>query len=213
MAVKVPALFGMDLDEDAGFYARNLSLFVLPLLTGYFAWKRRLDPGTLRWLAVAFVAAAVFANVYPFEPDGSTEALTALHLPIALWLVVGIAYAGGRWSQVAGRMDFIRFSGELFIYYVLIALGGGVLTAFMVVHVRDHRDRRRAVHRVVAAAVRSGRGRPGRRLAGGGQAERDREHGARADAPLHAPLRRGAGHVPGRPAVDRTAESTSSGTC
>jgi hypothetical protein len=52
-------------------------------------------------------------------------------LPIALWLMVGIAYAGGRWSQVAGRMDFIRFSGELFIYYVLIALGGGVLTAFM----------------------------------------------------------------------------------
>ena len=30
-------------------------------------------------------------------------------------------------------MDFIRFSGELFIYYVLIALGGGVLTAFVVV--------------------------------------------------------------------------------
>ena len=28
-------------------------------------------------------------------------------------------------------MDFIRFSGELFIYYVLIALGGGVLMASM----------------------------------------------------------------------------------
>jgi hypothetical protein len=28
-------------------------------------------------------------------------------------------------------MDFIRFSGELFIYYVLIALGGGVFTGFM----------------------------------------------------------------------------------
>jgi hypothetical protein len=28
-------------------------------------------------------------------------------------------------------MDFIRFTGELFIYYVLIALGGGVFTAFM----------------------------------------------------------------------------------
>ena len=44
-----------------------------------------------------------------------------MHLPIALWLAVGIAYAGGRWSHVAGRMDFIRFSGELFIYFVLIA--------------------------------------------------------------------------------------------
>ena len=86
------------------------------------------------------VAAVVLANAYPFAPHvpgssthepGYTELLTALHLPIALWLAVGIAYAGGRWGEVAGRMDFIRFSGELFIYYVLIALGGGVLTAFI----------------------------------------------------------------------------------
>src|SRR5262245_42714653 len=129
--VKMPELFGFDLNHDAGFYARNLSFFVLPLLTGYFVWKRRLTISTVRWLAAAFVAAGVFANIYPFVPQGHTEALTALHLPIALWLSVGIAYAGGRWSQVAGRMDFIRFSGEVFIYYVLIALGGGVFTAFM----------------------------------------------------------------------------------
>lgn len=131
VAIKVPMLFGVQLEADTGFYARNMSLFILPLLTGYFVWKRRLDPGTFRWLAVAFVTAAILANAYPFTPDGYTEALSALHMPIALWLVVGIAYAGGRWSQVGGRMDFIRFSGELFIYYVLIALGGGVLMAFM----------------------------------------------------------------------------------
>jgi hypothetical protein len=102
VAIKIPALFGIELDQDTGFYVRNLSLFVLPFLTIYFAWKRRLDTSTLRWLAVAFVAAGVVANVYPFAPGGFTEALTALHLPIALWLVVGIAYAGGRWSQVEG---------------------------------------------------------------------------------------------------------------
>jgi hypothetical protein len=132
VVIKVPStLFGIGLDQDAVFYARNLSLFVLPLLTGYFVWKRRLDARTVRWLALAFVVAGVFANVYPFASEGYTETLTALHLPIALWLVVGIAYAGGRWSEVSGRMDFIRFSGELFIYYVLIALGGGVLMASM----------------------------------------------------------------------------------
>jgi hypothetical protein len=129
--IKLPALFGIHMDENAGFYIRNLSLFVLPLLTGYFVWKRQLDTRTVRWLAAGFVVAVIFANVYPFAPEGYTEALTALHLPIALWLVVGVAYAGGRWSQVGGRMDFVRFSGELFIYYVLIALGGGVLMAFM----------------------------------------------------------------------------------
>src|SRR5688572_19385407 len=128
---KMPALFGKNFDGDAEFYARNASLFVLPLLTGYFAWKRRLDTRTLGWIATAFVAAVVFANVYRFSPPAHTHVLAAMHLPIALWLVVGIAYAGGRWSQVAGRMDFIRFSGELFIYFVLIALGGGVLTGFL----------------------------------------------------------------------------------
>lgn len=130
VVIKVPALFGLQLDQDASFYARNLSFFVVPALTSYFVWKRQLDTRTLGWLAGAFVVAAVFANAYPFAPGGATEALAALHLPVALWLMVGIAYAGGRWSQVEGRMDFIRFSGELFIHYVLIALGGGVLTGF-----------------------------------------------------------------------------------
>jgi hypothetical protein len=128
--VKLPSLFGLGLDSDAGFFARNLSFFVLPLLTGYFVWKRQLSAGFVRWFAAAFVVAAVFANAYPFVSGGSTETLTALHLPIALWMLVGVAYAGRRWRKVSGRMDFVRFSGEVFIYYVLIALGGGVLTAF-----------------------------------------------------------------------------------
>src|SRR5688500_16919421 len=57
--IKLPALFGKQLDQDAGFYARNAGLFVLPLLTGYFAWKRRLQAGTVRWLVVAFAAAGL----------------------------------------------------------------------------------------------------------------------------------------------------------
>ena len=84
------------------FYMRNFSLFVFPLLTGYFVWKRRLSERTWAWLALAFVAAVVFANAYPFETGSDTEVLTALHLPIALWLPVGIAYAGGRWGKTPG---------------------------------------------------------------------------------------------------------------
>jgi hypothetical protein len=129
VAVKVPSLFGLEwgADQDMPFYARNFSLFVFPLLTGYFVWKRRLS-GRVWWrLVLAFAAAVAFANVYPFKPGSDTEALTALHLPIALWLPVGVVYAGGRWSESARRMDVVRFSGELLIYYALIALGGGVL--------------------------------------------------------------------------------------
>ena len=130
IAVKMPVLFGLEWsDADIHIYARNFSLFVLPLLTGYFVWKRGLSARIWAWLVPAFAAALLFANVYPFASESDTEILTTLHLPIALWLVVGIAYAGGRWRDSAGRMDFVRFSGELFIYGVLIGLGGGVLVA------------------------------------------------------------------------------------
>jgi hypothetical protein len=118
-------------DQNEGFYMRNASLLVLPCLIGYFFWKRRPAMATVRWIALAFVAAAIFANLPGFGQADAFEELTALHLPIALLLTVGIAHAGGRWPDLNGRMDFIRFSGELFIYYVLIALGGGVLCGFM----------------------------------------------------------------------------------
>jgi len=142
LAVKLPALFGIPLSPDEElppFYARNASLFAFPLLTVYFVWKRGSDVVRGLSLALPFAAAAVFANVYSFHnpgrldsfPQGSdTQVLTVLHLPIALWLAVGLAYVRSRWLANGGRMDFVRFSGELAIYYVLIALGGGVVTAF-----------------------------------------------------------------------------------
>lgn len=129
--IKLPALFGIQVDQNESFYTRNMSFFVLPLLTTYFVWKRQSKTKNLIWITAAFVAALIFANLYPFEKSADTLVLLVLHLPIALWLVVGIAYTGGQWSKVTERMNFIRFSGEFFIYYVLIALGGGVLMALM----------------------------------------------------------------------------------
>ncbi len=134
VGIKVPALFGLGLDDEdgAGFYARNVSLFALVPLAAYFAWLRRVGPRVIGVLAALFVVGAVAVNVYPMGDDAQTLAITAIHLPLALWLVVGIAYAGGDWRSDRRRMDFIRFSGEWLIYYALLALGGGVLTGVTV---------------------------------------------------------------------------------
>ena len=135
VAIKVPALFGIDFDfETRGlFYPTNIGFFTLPFIVAYFAWERPLGRSTRLWLAAAFALAAVVVNAFPSpgvvagaEP-ADTQVLTILHLPILLWLAVGVAYVGGRWRGSEKRMDFVRFTGELFIYYVLIALGGGVL--------------------------------------------------------------------------------------
>lgn len=133
VAIKVPALFGLQLEDDPVFYGRNLSLFALPPLAAYFAWRRRTPVSVVGLLTLLFTLGAVAANAYPLAEDADTALLTALHLPIALWLVVGVAYMGGDWRSDRKRMDFIRFTGEWFIYFVLIALGGGVLVGFTAV--------------------------------------------------------------------------------
>ena len=131
VAIKLPSLFGIGFADAGLFYALNLGFFTLPFIAAYFAWERPLPRSSRMWLAAVFALAAVVVNAYPFTPSpgADTEILTILHLPIALWLAVGVAYVGGRWRGSERRMDFVRFTGELFIYYVLIALGGGVLIA------------------------------------------------------------------------------------
>ncbi len=132
IAIKIPELFGIRLDDpdpNPSFYLKNFSLFVLPFLALFFAWKRGLETADRLWLAAAFVVAALAVNALPFEPMGHTEILAAVHLPMALWLTAGVAYAGGHWREHQPRMNFVRFTGEWFIYFALIAFGGGVLMA------------------------------------------------------------------------------------
>ena len=130
LAIKLPALFGLRLFgpvTDEAFYLRNISLFVLPFLAGFFALRRGLERSGWLWLAVPFAAAALVVNLLPFGPESHTLFLAAIHLPIALWLVTCYPYTGGRWRGHEQRMNYVRFSGEWFIYYTLIALGGGIL--------------------------------------------------------------------------------------
>jgi hypothetical protein len=140
VAIKAPALFGInpfgdntaggsDLTSDASFYLRNASLLALPFLIAFLTWKRNLPVHVTMLLAVPFIVAAIVINAFPFDRGGDTELLAALHLALVLWLLAGVAYLGGDWRSDAPRMDFVRFTGEWFIYYTLIALGGAVLMA------------------------------------------------------------------------------------
>ncbi|MGW0246761.1 hypothetical protein ACWDYH_08985 [Nocardia goodfellowii] len=132
VAIKTPALFGVDFDDSGEFYLRNLALFALAPLALYFGLRRKLSPAATVVVTGLFVLGAVAANAYGLDSDSQSVALSAIHLPLALWLVTGVAYAGGDWRAHHRRMDFIRFSGEWLVYLVLIGLGGGVLTAITV---------------------------------------------------------------------------------
>ncbi|HEY6796416.1 MAG TPA: permease prefix domain 1-containing protein [Kineosporiaceae bacterium] len=132
LGVKMPELFGLGFDDGGDFYLRNISFFALVPLAAYLATRRRVTVRVAGVLVTAFAVGVAGANAYPMAHSSQSIVLTALHLPLALWFVVGVAYGGGEWRSHRRWMDFIRFTGEWAIYFVLIALGGGVLTGMTV---------------------------------------------------------------------------------
>ncbi|MCI1746681.1 MAG: permease prefix domain 1-containing protein [Acidipropionibacterium sp.] len=142
LAVRLPhAILG----DAAGtaFYPHNLGFLVLPLI-GYFLvrhWRAAPDDARgidriggaagVTLLVAVFAATAILVNIFPTHPSGQTFWLTAIHLPIALVVATGVAYLGPRWRLLGAWMDWVRFLGESVLYYILIALGGGALSALV----------------------------------------------------------------------------------
>jgi hypothetical protein len=131
---KIPALFGWSIvEEDALVYVKNAFLFALPSVAVYLIWKRSLSLRFMVAAAAVFVAAALLVNLYPSYDPHDTTVLIAVHLPIALLLFLGVLYGGPGWKKAGTRLDYVRFAGEVFIYSVLIGLGGAVLVAVSIV--------------------------------------------------------------------------------
>lgn len=130
---KIPALFGQGVvDGNEVVYVENISLFALPSVAIYLIWKRSLSLRFILPAAIVFVAAALLVNLYPAQEPFHTTVLLAVHLPIALLLLIGVLYGGPAWRKTGTRLDFVRFAGEVFIYSVLIGLGGAVLIAISI---------------------------------------------------------------------------------
>ena len=122
---------------DPDVLAHNVPLIALPFVTGYLAWTRALAGRALVAALATYAVAALVVNLYPWRPaphafESTTQVLTFTHLPIVLWLVVGLAYTGAQWQSHPRRMDFIRFTGEWVVYLALLALGGLVITGLTV---------------------------------------------------------------------------------
>jgi hypothetical protein len=134
VAVKLPAVWGVDFwrtNAGAGsFFLGNFSFFFLPMIALYYGFVRGSSLAVNGAVAAVFAASVLAVNLFPaFEPY-QTRILSAVHLPLMLWLSVGTVFCGSDWRSPPARLDFLRSTGEFLIYTVLILLGGGVLTVF-----------------------------------------------------------------------------------
>ncbi len=129
---KIPELLGYSFNAPQYqlFYFKNLSFFILPLIALFFLYKNKSNLKMVTVILSIFAGAVILINTYPSYPPNNTEILTALHLPLFLWLITGVAYMGVNWRSNQSRMNFIRFTGEAVIYGTLIFCGLIVLAMF-----------------------------------------------------------------------------------
>ncbi len=124
----IPSIFGYSPNEI--FFIKNISVFILPFVALFFIFKHKINWKSTVIIMGIYIITGILVNIYPSYDPNSTETLTAFHLPIFLWLITGFTYIGLQWKDSKERMNFIRFTGESFIYGVLISCGVGVLSLF-----------------------------------------------------------------------------------
>lgn len=126
IVVLIPALFtGVNREF---FYLRDIALIAF---NGLILYSFRLDKVTEIKKWALFGAVLIVTGLYiNLLPTGASDSITLaeLHVPLMLWCFFGLTYLQFDHRSLTGRMNFIRFSGELIIMTGLILLAGGVLT-------------------------------------------------------------------------------------
>ncbi|MDR6550515.1 DUF4153 domain-containing protein [Paenibacillus qinlingensis] len=105
----------------------NLAFGILPIMAIYFVTNNRPNRNVLYTLGALFLISCVYLNILPLEQTDSMI-LAYIHLPIFLWVVVGLAFTGNDYRKGSTRLAYLKFNGEFGILYAIMAISGMLLT-------------------------------------------------------------------------------------
>ncbi|PFU95466.1 DUF4153 domain-containing protein [Bacillus anthracis] len=107
----------------------NLAFGVIPFIAVYFIYNNTPKKSIIYWLAALFLISGFYLNMLPVNYKDSTI-LAYLHLPIFLWILVGLAFTGNEYSKGSTRLAYIKFNLEYCLLYASMAVSGMILAIF-----------------------------------------------------------------------------------
>jgi hypothetical protein len=130
---QLPHLFGIPfVPDNESFFLINCNFIVFPMLVIYLIWRRRSSYLLLVPYAVVFLIIGWLVNIYLAKADVETSQtllLSGIHLPLFFWITLLPLYTGSPGLKIPEhQLDFIRFTGEAFIYGFLVLCGVIVTT-------------------------------------------------------------------------------------
>ena len=124
MIARVPFTFSVS--EDF-FYPRNIAFIVFPFLTAFFVWKNKLAPKTISIISAISIACLIYINSLP-DKETDILILACIHLPLILWILIGVAFTGNEPQNSGKRLDFLRFNGDVIVISVLLGIAAGIIS-------------------------------------------------------------------------------------
>ncbi|MFQ3545722.1 DUF4153 domain-containing protein [Halobacillus rhizosphaerae] len=106
----------------------NLAFGIFPFIAAYFIYSHAPNRRITYSLAALFIISGVYLNLLPLN-NSDPIILVYLHLPLFLWVLLGIAFTGNRYSQGSRRLAYLKFNLEFGILYASMAVSGMVLAA------------------------------------------------------------------------------------
>ncbi|MBP1964123.1 DUF4153 domain-containing protein [Paenibacillus aceris] len=106
----------------------NFVYGILPFIAAYFVYNSTPKRNILYALASIFLISAFYLNMLPLEHKDSII-LAYIHLPIFLWVLLGVAFTGNNYGIGSTRLAYLKFNGEFCILYACMAISGMLLTA------------------------------------------------------------------------------------
>ncbi|WP_028782343.1 hypothetical protein [Thalassobacillus devorans] len=106
----------------------NLAFGIIPFIAAYFVYSNAAKRSIIYSLSALFTISVVYLNLLPLN-DKDSIILVYLHLPIFLWVLLGVAFTGNGYSKGSRRLDYIKFNLEFGILYASMAVSGMVLAA------------------------------------------------------------------------------------
>lgn len=106
----------------------NLIFGILPFIAAYFVYNNTPKKNVLYTLAALFLISGFYLNLLPLEKKDSII-LAYLHLPVFLWVLLGLAFTGNEYGVGSTRLTYLEFNGEFCILYASMAISGMLLTA------------------------------------------------------------------------------------
>lgn len=83
-------------------------------------------------VGVLLLGSIFYINLLPDNSKSDTFVLACIHLPLFLWALLGYMFLGGDYKNKTGRLNFLRYNGDLIVMTTLLLIAGMLLTGITI---------------------------------------------------------------------------------